>query len=393
MSKKKLLLILFLSVHFKILNLAEWTILIVMQGDNNLSYFMHQNINIMKSIGSDHDVNLAIQWDEPFKHKTWRYKVGLKRLEDCATLNKDMGKNPSKELVEAATWAFKKYPAKKKALILWNHGSGILDEEQNWNHNRGILYDFSSNKCLTNQGLFDALAIIKNKTLEGKNLDLIGMDACLMAMVEVAYQIKDFANIFVASENIQYTPGWHYASILNQLKLYPKNYDSISLGHLIVRSFEKFNKNRNNVFTQSVMDLSITTSLKNSIATIANSCLEGKEKKILNKIIKQARKDCVEFDRGRYIDLFNFYNLFSEKLRTCKQISPELKNNLLLQIKHGTYVLKKFVLGHVKGQSYGQTYGLSIYFPRKKKLHDSYYSTLFAKETQWPLFISTFSQS
>jgi hypothetical protein len=393
MRPKKIFFIVWFFLHQVSAGLAEWTILLVMQGDNNLSYFMHQNIKIIKQIGSNDLVNIAVQWDEPFKHKTWRYKIGHRKLLDDASLQKDMGINPEIELVDAARWAFTTYPSKKRALILWNHGSGVLDEKQNWNKIRGILYDFSSTKCLTNKGLLRALKTIQQDVLSGETFDLIGMDACLMAMVEIGYQIKDFGKILVASENIQYSPGWHYAAILKHLTENPQQYHEQALAHLIVRSFEKFNQNRNSVYTQSAMDLTMARHLKDNIAAFSAACLASPEQAALSSCINRARIACTEFDDGKFIDLHDFYSHMAEEIARNKKISPELRSRLLTYIQDGKQIIKKFVMGHVKGRGFKQSNGLSIYFPRTKKIHRSYDSTLFAQETSWPLFIATFKPS
>lgn len=390
MSPKKSLMFAWLFLQCISYGLAEWTILLVMQGDNNLSYFLHQNIKILQQIGSTEQVNILVQWDEPLKHKTWRYKIGHKKLLDDATLNKDMGINPEAELVDAARWAFIKYPSKKRSLILWNHGTGILDEKQSWNKIRGILYDFSSKKCLTNKGLLRAMQRIQQEILAGSKIDLIGMDACLMAMLEIAFQIKDFGKIFVASENIQYSPGWNYASIGKNLIKKPQEYDQIALATLIVESFEIFNEKRNTVYTQSAIDLENIALMKNNISTFASTCLQSQEQETLTNIITTARLACTEFDNGNYIDLENFYKHITREIKKNKKISLDLKTSLLNYAENGCELIKKLVIRHVKGKTFSRSHGLSIYFPRSKTIHTSYQLTLFAQETLWPNFINRF---
>jgi hypothetical protein len=369
---------------------AEWTILLVMQGDNNLSYFMHQNIERLKKIGSSDKVNILVQWDEPIKHTTWRYKICRNHLVENASLSQDMGENPEAELIDAARWAFTKYPAKKRALIFWNHGSGVLDEKHDWKRQRGILYDFSSAKCLTNDGLLRSMKIIQQEVLAGEMLDLIGMDACLMAMLEIAYQIKDFTKTFVASENIEHAPGWDYDAIFRQLIKTPKSLSAQQLAHLIVRSFERLHKKSNNIYTQSFIDLTAITELKENVATFASICLATKQQEALHECITYARKSCTEFDKGHFIDLYDFYRLLLKKITNNKSISPSLRTSLEELILEGTKLIEITVVGHTKGHTYKHSHGLSIYFPRTKKLHLSYQKTLFAEETLWPAFIDHF---
>lgn len=351
---------------------------------------MHQNLNALKQIGSTKKVNLLVQWDEPFKHTTWRFKIGKNKFVDDCSIKQDMGINPTQELIDASSWAFEKYPAKQFALIFWNHGSGILDEKHSWKKHRGILYDFSSGKCLTNRGLYEALSEVHKKTLKNKKIDLIGMDACLMGMVEIAYQIKDFAHYFVASENIELAPGWDYKTIINAVTKAPQDLNSKKFSNLIVQSFETFNRNKNQIYTQSSIDLGQINTLKKNIAEFAQICVEFSDNTTLQKIIYRSRNKTTEFDNGHFIDVHDFfYQIEKEVLK--KKIDLSLKNNLLDNARAVQQAVKHCVMANRSGRYFKAANGISIYYPRTKKLHKYYTDTLFAQETLWPDFLKKFA--
>ena len=77
---------------------------------------------------------------------------------------------------------------------------------------RGIAYDDRSGDCLDNQELKRVLSAAHH--LLGRKVDLVGMDACLMTMLEVAYQIRDHAQILVGSEEVEPGDGWPYDAVL-----------------------------------------------------------------------------------------------------------------------------------------------------------------------------------
>jgi cysteine peptidase C11 family protein len=54
--------------------------------------------------------------------------------------------------------------------------------------------------------------------LLGRKVDMVGMDACLMTMLEVAYQIRDHAEILVGSEP---GDGRPYDTVLRDLAARP----------------------------------------------------------------------------------------------------------------------------------------------------------------------------
>ena len=80
---------------------------------------------------------------------------------------------------------------------------------------RGIAYDDGAADCLDNQELKRVLATAHR--VLGRKVDLVGMDACLMTMIEVAYQLRDHAQVLVGSEEVEPGPGWPHAAILGDL--------------------------------------------------------------------------------------------------------------------------------------------------------------------------------
>jgi hypothetical protein len=101
-------------------------------------------------------------------------------------------------------YVMENYPAEKYALVLWDHGHGWL----------GVCDDWISKDRLTLSEITLAL--------EGYRLNLIGFDACLMSMIEVAYSLQEVANVMVASEEWEPWDGWPYDAILANLVSNPE---------------------------------------------------------------------------------------------------------------------------------------------------------------------------
>ncbi len=359
-----------------------------MQGDNNLTRAMHQNIAVMKLFGSTKKINLLVQWDEPNTHTTWRYKIGKNEFLDNASIKQDMGINPEQEVIDAANWAFKKYPAQHFMLSLWNHGSGILDEKKDW-EKRGILYDFSSKKCLTNAGLLRALRSIKQDALSGQKFDVIGMDACLMAMVEIAHQLHDFGKFFVASENLTYAPGWNYEEILGNLTNPNKKYTPHDLAQLIVSSFASLHSKNNTSYTQSLVNLEKIPALTRALSGVAQELLATPHVHLssVKKALVKSHKACTKFENDQFVDLFDFLRLIQKNIPIARQ-----KKSALNQcIEKARKCLINAIVCHARGASYHRAHGLSIYLPPKEPLHGSYYDTLFAQESAWPSFLKLYT--
>lgn len=408
---------------------VPWTVLVYICADNNLAPYASYNMNDMSAgLVSSDGVNVLVQWDKPADRQTWRYKITPGGKIDAGTLSSEMGYNPAQELLNAMQWAIKNYPAQRYALILWDHGSGIEDfypgsrrsmfDNAAWSllesesSERGILYDDSQKTCLTNQGLTSVLGSIKQ--VLGRNLDILAMDACLMAMVEVAYQMKDLVNLFVGSQQTIPGEGFPYSGFLRPLSLNPAAMSPLLLAQTMVSSYGNFYTREMPVsdFTLSVIDVTEINALKQNIDQFimaVAACAKIDAIKTKN-ILVAARKATISFEMPEYIDLYSFY---ANVLKETKKISPKSvfileKNNKKQKLKpvaknyqvvlnalnavvlDGLSKISKAVLQGVAGPAYSGVKGISVYYPRSGAIHPSYPKTLFAKSSAWTKFIQMY---
>lgn len=88
-------------------------------------------------------------------------------------------------------------PAQNVALSLADHGGGIV---------RGIMFDDTSGH--SGMQIPDLARVLsKNK------VQVLMFDACLMNMLEVAYELKDGAETLVGAESVTYAGAWPYNDI------------------------------------------------------------------------------------------------------------------------------------------------------------------------------------
>ncbi len=112
----------------------------------------------------------------------------------------------------------RKYPAANIALILWDHGDG-WKSYSTLNNVKVAAWDEYDNDYLFMYELQSAFEMLKEN---GIKLSLIGFDACLMGMVEVLYDVKDYADVFVLSEYFEPARGWNYANPMGYMVQNPK---------------------------------------------------------------------------------------------------------------------------------------------------------------------------
>ena len=84
--------------------------------------------------------------------------------------------------------------------------------------------------------------LAKTHKLLGKPLDLLGMDACLMSCLEVAFQSAGDVRAIVSSEELEPGDGWPYDKILADLRAKP-TMDGATLGKAVVKRYIESYKN------------------------------------------------------------------------------------------------------------------------------------------------------
>jgi hypothetical protein len=53
---------------------------------------------------------------------------------------------------------------------------------------------------------------------KGELIDIVGMDNCLMSMVEICYELRGLAQVVVGCESYSPASGWPYRQILDRLQ-------------------------------------------------------------------------------------------------------------------------------------------------------------------------------
>jgi len=371
-------------------NTAEWTVMVYLDADNNLEIAGVDDINEMEMAGSTTEVNIVVQVDRiPYSVLTannqgfaddasngnWtntrRYYItqDLDPVQINSQLESDLGElnmGDPQTLIDFTDWATINYPAKKYLLVIWNHGGGF----RSLNLSKDIAWDDTNNgDKITMPELEEALSAI-NAQMEEK-IDIIGMDACFMAMTEVAYQIKDYADILVTSEDSIPFDGWPYDTILGELVSNPLISSTQLAADIVDRYIYSYAYGN---ATQSAIDLSyietLTSQLSNLALAIMSDSLTPKNGYINTAYYSQYYKD------PDFIDLYDFCNqllVYSNSLQV-KNIALSIQQTL-----NDAVIKSGYSGGSVSGSK-----GLSIYFPWYYSYNSNKYnSTNFAQDTFW----------
>lgn len=211
----------------------EWTVMVFMNAKNNLAESMffglsgkwaQRDLAEMKSVGSTGKVNVVVEYGIAGKGAK-RMLVGKKSpFSSGETVysedpKADMG--DYRRVIEFARWAKTNFPAKRYMFILWNHGLGWIDPNLQ-NHtagtgtgaSRGILFDDETKNYVRTKQLGDILRA-------SGYVDVFVMNACLMQMAEVGYEVKDNTGLIVASEETMLAYGFDYGKLLSFMNAEP----------------------------------------------------------------------------------------------------------------------------------------------------------------------------
>ena len=174
------------------------------------------------------------------------------RLADPVYLNlTDSGDNEELNMGDPDTlsgfisFCMDSFTAPNYALIIWNHGNGTRASTDTYRLpvSREVCEDDDPGYDGTDFLYLDEIqqALEDNFTTESK-LDIIGFDACLMGMAEVAYEFRESADFMVASMHTEQAWGWDYEYIFANMTgaRDEENLTPEEFGVLIVESYEKF---------------------------------------------------------------------------------------------------------------------------------------------------------
>ena len=114
---------------------AQWTVMIYLSGDNDLSYGAIEDFEEMASVTYGHKINVVIQMDlidgediDVSWSETRRFQMtkGLRPWRSCALpgFNEEANMGNLTTLADFVLWAKRSYPAQRYALIVWDHGDG-----------------------------------------------------------------------------------------------------------------------------------------------------------------------------------------------------------------------------------------------------------------------------
>jgi hypothetical protein len=194
----------------------------------------------------------------------------------------------------------------------------------------------------------------------GKPIDILGFDACLMALAEICYEVRSSVSIIVGSDEELPEASWPYKLILQDLARFP-GMDSSTLSTLIVNRFiEKYDDPDDSTrVSLTTMKLSASNELAAAMRRLVDAFKTVVDDVASERRILRARDASRSADETSYVDLGVFCGELVESFRDSPMVHDSAKTIL--------FVLKNLshILYHRDSGEDGSInpYGLGLYFP------------------------------
>ncbi len=357
----------------------DWVIMCYLNGDNALSSAQGVILEEIRQVGSSSQVQLTVLIDQNQIDDTRLYYIVNTTLVQ-QTWPSESNMDDANTIKDFVLKVKNDFPANHYELIISsNKGSG-------W---QGICWDdHGDGIMITMPELLDALNQITNNGAE--KLDILGIETCMTGNMEVAYQIKNCIDYFMAYPECAIIGDWPYSEAFIDLianpTMTPSQYAITTVNHFIPNNYPQYDMKT----TMAATNLSNLYNLAAGINDLANEFINKLDeyRDEITTALTTARIFALMWDIDYYIDFYNFLELL-----TIDDFNIVNVKNNIMSIMNTTVIANK----HLQDDP---VHGLSIYFPRRTsdyndslrydELPSPYEDTLLAMDTQWDEFLKNY---
>lgn len=281
-----------------------WTVLVYIDGDNNLEGAGVDDVNEMEAVNLPDNVTVGVLldrmpgYDSSNGNWTDTRRGVITHDSNTATMSTDfsslgeLNMGDPQTLYDFVAWGVQNYPAQNYALVLWDHGGGLS----------GVCWDDTDGH--DNLSLREVRETVESTTSDlGIHFSLIGFDVCLQHVFEQAYDLRNYTDVMVASQQLEPGDGWDYTAWLGELARDP-HMDAEELGSAIVTSYANFYGNLRQTTLSATRASGIDT-LGTRLDELADAILANATSADWEQI-SLARNRAAEFEYSSNRDLLTF---------------------------------------------------------------------------------------
>lgn len=361
-------------------SLPKWTFLMYINGDtcDVIEGPSLVPVSEVEEVGSNADINVIVQRDQcrnalPTNNVQRLY---VRKGEGASTVLADLGEQDMGDvdtLIDFISWAKQEYPAQHYVLYFYGHGSGWYIENPEWVEPAaartagGFIYDYNGSQY-NYASAMDVNQLRYALQTAKLHPDIIVFGPCLMGGVEVAYELRNAADIMVASQDITaYFGGGVYKTILQTMVDNP-DITARALSALIVELFIDSLRQRGSSGVYTMVMAAVDLSKMDALAAAIDAW--GRALEPIAAATRPTISATLSSDYSYYRDLGHFARL---------QDTPQARAVLAA-------LDDAIVYFDYNGSDVANATGLSIYLERdtSRMLYRGYQKLLFSKEvTGW----------
>ncbi|MBF8186645.1 peptidoglycan-binding protein [Nonomuraea sp. K274] len=427
---------------------AEWNFMVYMAGNNNLSDAAGRDLEELRAVPEFNGVRVtAFVKQQDSGGRARHMEIGAGGSPDLIEeLPPPVDSGDPLTLLRFVRWAVAHAPARRYALVIWNHGGGWTpdDLDQLYTQVRGrtvrhdaengyirrtprmtaeeepafselarltetpeitkALFTTSLGEVLKLPGGQDRAIASDDGTLHsldtielsnvmrrihddlGRPIDLLGMDACLMSNLEVCYEIREHVGTVVGSEELEPNEGWPYTPILSAMAANPRM-DGRELGRIIVDEYVRSFRGTRQTVTQCAVDATRIEEFMREFETLAAGLRQ--QVRGNRSVVDSVQSVVTRFHVDRsLVDLRTLCLALVVDSRTDPTLAS-VADKLLAMHGPGGFVIQE---GH-QGDKVEGCGGLSAYFPMERTISRYYADLQLAKHTEWDEFLREYGDA
>lgn len=407
----------------------RWTVLVWIAGDNNLDSFGLSDLGEMKEAGSTDDVAVVAQFDRMGDSGTRRYylRKGTSLEDDVVEELGETNTGDPAVAIDFFTWGMKRWPSEHVLAVIWNHGSGIdetdiyaraaargmtverraeptettvprerireiasnglrkslfsttVDEAMS---TRGIAYDDAARDFLDNAELKRVLSEVVEQT--GRQIDILGFDACLMNLVEIAYELRGPVDYIVGSEELEPGDGWPYNAVIGALVASPETAPADIAASLVKAYVDSYGGDES--VTQAALDLSKVEGTAKAVDELAVACIAELDTAEGYTAFSKAMKNAQRFHTKDFADLGDICTRLADDSAPTRV--KEAAQGVIDSLTGGSPLI---LAAGKNGPGVERATGTAVYFPIVGDVQVAYDRLQFAQDTQWNGLISKYN--
>jgi hypothetical protein len=428
---------------------AEWTFMVYMAGNNSLSDAAGRDLDELRAVPSHHGVRvMAFVRRHDAQGRAQHLEIGTDGSPDVVEqLSSPVDSGNPQTVVDFVRWATGRAPARRYALVIWNHGSGWTPDDLDRLHTqvrgrparhdaehghvrrlprpggpdgeptfseltrlaetpevRKAIFSTSLTRMLEmpgaqaravagDDGTMHAMDTVelarvvrRIHTDLGRPLDLLGMDACLMSNLEVGYQLRDHVNVVVGSEEAEPNEGWPYTRLITALAGDP-GMDARELGRIAVEEYIRSYRDMGTTVTQCALDVTRIEEFMREFETLAGALRQ--QVHMNRSVVDSVQAVATRFNTDRsLVDLRTLCLGLIADTRTDPTLASVADKMIALH-SPGGFVVQEDRLG-AKVEDCG---GLTAYFPVERTISRFYGDLQIAEDTEWDQFLREYGEA